>query len=255
MTTPGASSTSSAIIASSRPPRLRTATAEAARYAAGGGCGKAGPGGRGSRRTLRRAGRAAARARCARRHGRRRTGCGRAPSRRTPPDRAAGARSPPTIRRRDVPTSRAVPAAMPSGRSVVSRSTSTGLPSDGASSWMPPESVRTRWQRRSRSTSSAVRRAAAAGGCAGAPSSTRRTGACTSGFRWTGYASSTSGLRSASSRNAPAELEKRGAEALPAVCGDQDQAPRRVGRKPRSRRAGRPGAPPPTGARPPPDCR
>ena len=34
-----------------------------------------------------------------------------------------------------------VPASTPSLRSVVSRVTSTGLPSDGASSWMPPESV------------------------------------------------------------------------------------------------------------------
>ena len=45
-----------------------------------------------------------------------------------------------------VPTSRRVPAARPSVRSVVSRVTSTGLPSDGASSWMPPESVITRWR-------------------------------------------------------------------------------------------------------------
>ena len=41
-----------------------------------------------------------------------------------------------------VPTSRAVPAVMASGRSLVSRRTRTGLPSEGASSWMPPESVR-----------------------------------------------------------------------------------------------------------------
>ena len=49
-----------------------------------------------------------------------------------------------------VPTRRSVPAARPSVRSVVSRVTSTGLPSDGASSWMPPESVITRWARPSR---------------------------------------------------------------------------------------------------------
>ena len=41
-----------------------------------------------------------------------------------------------------MPTSRTVPARTASGRSVVSRMTSTGLPSDGASSWIPPESVR-----------------------------------------------------------------------------------------------------------------
>ena len=37
-----------------------------------------------------------------------------------------------------------LPAATPSGRSVVSRMTSTGFPREGASSWMPPESVRIR---------------------------------------------------------------------------------------------------------------
>ena len=41
----------------------------------------------------------------------------------------------------DVPTSRAVPASTPSGRSVDSRITSTGLPRLGASSWTPPLSV------------------------------------------------------------------------------------------------------------------
>ncbi len=49
-----------------------------------------------------------------------------------------------------VPTSRSVPSSTPSPRSVSSRVTSTGLSSDGASSWMPPESVITRSQRRSR---------------------------------------------------------------------------------------------------------
>ena len=42
-----------------------------------------------------------------------------------------------------VPTRRATPASIASGRSVVSRRTRTGFPSDGASSWRPPESVRT----------------------------------------------------------------------------------------------------------------
>src|SRR5262245_63085472 len=54
MTTPGASFTSSAIIASSCRPRLRTATAEAARYRAGDGRGKAGSGRPRSCRVLRR---------------------------------------------------------------------------------------------------------------------------------------------------------------------------------------------------------
>jgi hypothetical protein len=48
-----------------------------------------------------------------------------------------------TMRVRSVPTSFAVPAAMPSGRSVVSRMTSTGLPNEGASSCTPPLSVST----------------------------------------------------------------------------------------------------------------
>ncbi len=43
-----------------------------------------------------------------------------------------------------VPTSSATPASTPSGRSVTSRSTRTGVPKVGASSWMPPESVSTR---------------------------------------------------------------------------------------------------------------
>ena len=41
-----------------------------------------------------------------------------------------------------VPASFNVPASIPSGRSVVSRKTMTGLPSEGASSWIPPESVK-----------------------------------------------------------------------------------------------------------------
>ncbi len=41
-----------------------------------------------------------------------------------------------------VPTSFSVPASIPSGRSVVSRRTNTGMPKAGASSWIPPESVR-----------------------------------------------------------------------------------------------------------------
>ena len=48
-----------------------------------------------------------------------------------------------TIARWDVPTSRAVPASTPSGRSVDSRMTRTGLPRLGASSWTPPLSVTT----------------------------------------------------------------------------------------------------------------
>ena len=46
------------------------------------------------------------------------------------------------MRVRSVPTSRTVPASTASGRSVTFRMTKTGLPSEGASSWMPPESVR-----------------------------------------------------------------------------------------------------------------
>ena len=44
----------------------------------------------------------------------------------------------------DVPTSRAQPVAIPSGRSVFSRRTSSGTPSAGASSCIPPESLSTR---------------------------------------------------------------------------------------------------------------
>src|SRR6185437_7869925 len=47
-----------------------------------------------------------------------------------------------------VPTSSPVPASTASGRSVVSRVTSTGLPSDGASSCTPPESVMIKLARR-----------------------------------------------------------------------------------------------------------
>ena len=43
-----------------------------------------------------------------------------------------------------VPTNFAVPPVTASGRSVVSRSTKTGLPRLGASSWMPPESESSR---------------------------------------------------------------------------------------------------------------
>ena len=48
-----------------------------------------------------------------------------------------------TMRSSSVPIRRTVPAVTASGRSVFSRITSTGLPSDGASSWTPPESVST----------------------------------------------------------------------------------------------------------------
>ena len=41
-----------------------------------------------------------------------------------------------------VPTSFNVPAEMPSGLSVVSLKTNTGFPRDGASSWIPPLSVK-----------------------------------------------------------------------------------------------------------------
>ena len=47
-----------------------------------------------------------------------------------------------TIVSSSVPTSRTVPAATASGRSVVSRMTSTGVPRLGASSCTPPESER-----------------------------------------------------------------------------------------------------------------
>jgi hypothetical protein len=47
-----------------------------------------------------------------------------------------------TMRSSSVPTSRTVPASTASGRSVVSRITSTGLPRLGPSSWTPPLSVR-----------------------------------------------------------------------------------------------------------------
>lgn len=48
-----------------------------------------------------------------------------------------------TIRSWLVPTRWTVPLLSASGRSVVLRITRTGLPRPGASSWMPPESVRT----------------------------------------------------------------------------------------------------------------
>ena len=45
---------------------------------------------------------------------------------------------PETTRSGSVPTNRTVPASTASGRSVTSRVTNTGFPSDGASSWIPP---------------------------------------------------------------------------------------------------------------------
>ena len=46
------------------------------------------------------------------------------------------------IRVSTIPTSRTVPASTASGLSVASRITSTGFPRLGASSWIPPLSVR-----------------------------------------------------------------------------------------------------------------
>ena len=73
----------------------------------------------------------------------------------------------PTMRSVSVPTSWTVPASTASGRSVMSRITSTGLPSEGASSCTPPVSVTIRWT---------------------APSGGRRAGspAARSGGRWAG---------------------------------------------------------------------
>ena len=51
-----------------------------------------------------------------------------------------------------VPTNRAVPASIASGLSVVSRITSVGFPKNGASSCIPPESVRMRYARSIRCT-------------------------------------------------------------------------------------------------------
>ena len=83
------------------------------------------------------------------------------------------------------PTSLAVPAAMPSGRSVVSRITSTGLPRLGASSCTPPESVSAKRQAANRATNSeygcgSIRRMFSV-----APKR-RFTTICTLGFRCTG---------------------------------------------------------------------
>ena len=52
---------------------------------------------------------------------------------------ASNRRASATIRSAEVPTSRMFPVAIPSGRSVFARSTSSGTPSAGASSWIPPE--------------------------------------------------------------------------------------------------------------------
>src|SRR5664279_537817 len=57
-----------------------------------------------------------------------------------------------TMRSSSTPTSFTLPASTASGHSVFARSTSTGLPSDGASSWMPPESVIISRQRRIKSS-------------------------------------------------------------------------------------------------------
>ena len=80
--------------------------------------------------------------RCVPRRGRRRRATLRLAIARYCADRRAASRFRERFDRRSVPTSRATPNAIASGRSVSSRITSTGLPSAGASSWMPPESVR-----------------------------------------------------------------------------------------------------------------
>src|SRR5436189_275682 len=58
------------------------------------------------------------------------------------------------MRSTSVPTRTPAPLSSSSGRSVVSRRTSTGLPMDGASSCIPPESVRMRDRKSTRLNSS-----------------------------------------------------------------------------------------------------
>ena len=89
---------------------------------------------------------------CVRWHGRRRTDCGRGSCGRSGRWSSRRRMASLTIRCGSVPTRRAVPASTPSGRSVVVRITSTGLPNAGASSCTPPESVSTMSARDSRST-------------------------------------------------------------------------------------------------------
>ena len=119
-----------------------------------------------------------------------------------------------------MPTSLAVPAATPSGRSVVSRITSTGLPSAGASSCTPPLSVSMISASRAAGRSADSRAARSARRCRAPPSAASIT-VRTLGLRWTGKITATSG-RAAIWRIASAIASMPAAEILAAVAGDAD---------------------------------
>ena len=103
------------------------------------------------------------------------------------------------MRSGSVPTRRARPRSTPSGRSVASRSTSTGTPNEGASSWTPPESVSATSARAS-SFKNAKYGSGSSSQTRSAPFSSSCTIARTFGFLCTGYTTSTSGRRSAIAR-------------------------------------------------------
>ncbi len=125
------------------------------------------------------------------------------------------------MRSASVPARIAAPARRPRARSVASRSTITGLPSVTASSWTPPESVRTRSARRISERSRADR---AAAGRAGRPARAAERGI--------GVAREDD--LDVGARGEPvergADRRERRAEALAAVAGDEDQLP--AGRDP-----------------------
>ena len=138
---------------------------------------------------------------CAAPPGRRHRGCARAPCARR---RAASSSSRHALRRRSwsasVPTRLDRAGVDASGRSVVSRITSTGLPSDGRffldAAGVGEDRGATAPSGRRRAGSPAAR----SGGRSARPPSSRSTGSRTFGFRWTGIDDLHVGAASASSR-------------------------------------------------------
>ena len=125
------------------------------------------------------------------------------------------------MRAGSVPTSRSVPASTPSVRSVLSRATSTGLSSDGASSWMPPESVITKSQRAS-SLAIDVYRSGSMSSTFASGSSAGRSSSRTAGFGCIGRTKRTSGCERRDAGDALGDAREAAAPVLAAVGGHDD---------------------------------
>ena len=121
-----------------------------------------------------------------------------------------------TMRRGSVPTSSPPPASSSSGRSVVSRSTSTGLPSAGASSCKPPESVRIR-QDRCASRRKSPYDTGSTRSIEGSPASSRHTTSRTRGLGCIGKRMRVSVNRRVISRSA-AQIAASGAPSVSRRC-------------------------------------